>query len=370
MVLGYVIYSDPILYLALLSAVIVFALNLMLIMVAALLRATSIFRARRDERLRSIWRPLFAQAIASEIPVKPSAVKSSDASAVLRLWLHFQESVEGEAHSRLNHVARDAGFRETAMAMLRSGDLLQRFIAITTLGHLGDRGVWEVLEREVRGDNPYLSLAAAQALVRIDPVNAIPLLLPLAKTRRDWSPSRVFLILLQIDRESLAEPLANAMVTIDDFPPAHFIRYLEALPGSAAMRSARTLLSVDAPIEVICTCLELLHDPADVDLARQYLPHSAWQVRVHAAKALGRVGLREDVPRLCGLLSDYEWWVRYRAAEAIVQMPFVTSGELAKIKANLVDHFASDMLDQAVAEQRLRSSSPRAANAIVARGAA
>ena len=367
--MDYVIYSDPILYLALLSAVIVFALNLLLISVAAMLRVASIFRSQHDERLRAIWRPLFAQAIAGETSFKLPPGKSVSASAVLQLWLHFQESVAGEAHHRLNRLALDAGLRETAMSMLRRSDLLQRSIAITTLGHLGDRSVWEVLAREVRGDNPYLSLAAAHALVRIDPANAIPLLLPLAKTRRDWSPSRVFLILLQINRNTLAEPLAKAMVMSDGFPPVHFIRYLEALPSAAAMRSARKLLDMDAPTEVICTCLELLRDPADTDLARQYLQHPAWQVRVHAAKALGRVGLREDVTRLCGLLSDHEWWVRYRAAEAIVQMPFMTRTELTKIKAKLVDPYAFDMLDQAIAEQNLRSSAPRAANVIVARGA-
>jgi len=366
--LGYAIYSDPILYLALLSAVVVFALNLMLILVAALLRAASIYRARRDEQLRSMWRPLFAQAIAGDISAKPPSVKSADASAVLRLWLHFQESVEGEAHVRLNRIAQAAGFQNIASGMLRSGDLLQRFLAITTFGHLADRSIWAVLEREVRGDNPYVSLAAAQAMVRIDSHKAIPLLLPLAKTRRDWSPSRVFMILLQIDRDALAEPLVNAMVSLDEFPPAHFLRYLEALPANAAMLSARALLSRDAPIEVICTCLDLLHDPSDVDLARQYLRHAAWQVRVHSAKALGRVGLREDVASLCSLLSDYEWWVRYRAAEALVQMPFVNSAELARIKGKLVDQFASDMLDQVVAEQRLRSSSPRASDASIARG--
>lgn len=365
--MGYAIYSDPILYLAALSAVAVFALNLLLIVVAALLRGMSIYRARRDVRLRATWRPLFAQAIASEMNGKPPAVNRGDASALLRLWLHFQESVDGEAHGRLNRIALDAGFREIALFMLRRGDLLQRFLAITTLGHLGDRSVWAALHREVRGDNPYLSLAAVQAMVRIDPNTAIPLLLPLARLRRDWSPSRVFMILLQLDTKSLAEPLVNAMSSSDAFPPAHFIRYLEALPGNQAMRSVRMLLDRDAPIEVICACLELLRDPADVDLARKYLPHAAWQVRVHAAKALGLIGSSDDVARLCGLLSDHEWWVRYRAAEALVHMPFVTGAELERIKKSLTDQFASDMLDQVVAEQRLRSSSPRASSSIVDR---
>jgi HEAT repeat protein len=43
-------------------------------------------------------------------------------------------------------------------------------------------------------------------------------------------------------------------------------------------------------------------------------------VRVHAAKAAGRLHLQSATPALAALLTDPNWWVRYRAAEALHSM--------------------------------------------------
>jgi HEAT repeat protein len=80
------------------------------------------------------------------------------------------------------------------------------------------------------------------------------------------------------------------------------------------------------------------------------LAHPDWQVRVLAAKALGRIGDRSDVDRLVALLADREWWVRYRAAEALLELPALTRADLEALRASLTDRFAADMLSQAMAE--------------------
>jgi HEAT repeat protein len=73
---------------------------------------------------------------------------------------------------------------------------------------------------------------------------------------------------------------------------------------------------------------------------------------VLAAKALGRIGDASDVDRLVGLLGDREWWVRYRAAQAIVELPSLGRAQLDALQAALTDRFAADILAQVMAEAR------------------
>jgi HEAT repeat protein len=63
---------------------------------------------------------------------------------------------------------------------------------------------------------------------------------------------------------------------------------------------------------------------------------------------------KEDAGRLEKLLADEEWWVRYRAAKALVRLAGVTAAELEQIRARVHDGQARDILDQAIAEAGAR----------------
>jgi HEAT repeat protein len=66
------------------------------------------------------------------------------------------------------------------------------------------------------------------------------------------------------------------------------------------------------------------------------------------------VGDPEDEARLIPLLSDKEWWVRYRAAQALSQLPSMREPRLRVIQAEQPDPFARDMLTQVMAEIQLQ----------------
>jgi HEAT repeat protein len=76
-------------------------------------------------------------------------------------------------------------------------------------------------------------------------------------------------------------------------------------------------------------------------------------VRAHAAACLGKAGMKEDEEKLVALLNDAEWWVRYRAAQAIVNMPFSSVERIHELMGALNDRYARDILTQAVAEKGL-----------------
>jgi HEAT repeat protein len=85
----------------------------------------------------------------------------------------------------------------------------------------------------------------------------------------------------------------------------------------------------------------------------RYADSADADIRESLAKACGRLGGLEQVDLLLRLLSDRVWWVRYRAAQALLGLKGMDSARLATLRDGLADRFARDMLEQARAEAEL-----------------
>jgi HEAT repeat protein len=127
------------------------------------------------------------------------------------------------------------------------------------------------------------------------------------------------------------------------------LRIAEALRVELPAEALRAALDNQA-VAVVTAALRIVNTPLLQAQVRERLAHADWQVRVQAAKALGRIGDRSDVERLVALLADREWWVRYRAAQALVELPWMQRADLEALRASLDDRFAADMLAQVTAE--------------------
>jgi HEAT repeat protein len=64
------------------------------------------------------------------------------------------------------------------------------------------------------------------------------------------------------------------------------------------------------------------------------------------------VGEPGDRELLAGLLCDPEWWVRYRAAQALAARPLGTPQDVLALAEASGDRFARDIVRQALAEVR------------------
>ena len=53
------------------------------------------------------------------------------------------------------------------------------------------------------------------------------------------------------------------------------------------------------------------------------------------------------------MLTDTEWWVRYRAAQAIAGLPFLGPNALRQLQIRQSDRFAAEILQQVMAEAGL-----------------
>jgi HEAT repeat protein len=348
--------GDPILAAAFWTGIAALLLTLLLGLQIVRLRVKLRARERRQARTLARWRPVLNAAIVGDIPAALPALPAAERLHFIKLWVHLQSSLRGEAGAALNEIARRLGLDLEARAMLGRRARTERLLAALMLGHLQDRQAWAQLLRLAGLDDPTLSLTALWALVRIDPQAAAEYLTPLFIQRDDWAMSHVAGILQQAGTP-VAAVLVGMLPRLDDGRLPRALRIAEALRVELPAEALAAALAKDS-IAVVTAALRIVNTPLLQAPVRALLAHADWQVRVQAAKALGRIGERADTGRLAALLADREWWVRYRAAQALVELPWLGRAELDALHASLDDRYAADMLAQVMAEQDAAQARP------------
>lgn len=314
------------------------------------MRGALLWRRRRHERFLARWRPLLLASLV-EAPRALPRLPAADVFDLLLLWNHLHATLRGDAAERLNAFARAAGLDRAARRLLARRGLRARLIAIVTLGQLGDRGVLERLRRFAHAAHPLLSLTAAQALTQIDPDAAVVDLMPQFAARTDWPAGRVAGILREAGPDAVSRPLAEIATRLAPEAAARAAGFFGLAHPQMVMPVVRALLArPDTDDRLAAACLRVLKDPQALALVRTLTLHPRWHLRMEAAKALGRLGTADDLPRLERLLGDTQWWVRYRSAQALARLPFVTRADLERLRDRQADRFARDILTQVLAE--------------------
>ncbi|MCG2583961.1 HEAT repeat domain-containing protein [Massilia sp. TS11] len=346
--MGFGPLSDPYLRLAFWTGMGALALTLALAGQIVLMRIALRRAERRAARLVAVWRPLLAIAASEDAlpPLPPLARR--DELAFLRLWVHLQASLRGSAREGLNRVAQELGAEQMALRFLARGNRPTVLVACLVLGYLRAASAWPRLLEMARGRNTLGSLVAAWAMVKIDPARATRALVYLAIGRPDWPLAKVVAILQEAGQDAthvFTEQLQNQQEDA-------LLRCLRIADGLRVQLPA----SVHAPLlahprsDVVSAALRLPAAPPLLPRIRALARHPDWHVRVQAAKALGQVGQEADLNLLLTLLMDSQWWVRYRAAQALCRLPFLDPQRLRALAAGSGDRYASDMIEHVLAE--------------------
>ena len=345
-------HSDPFVRYAFWAGLVSFLLAALTILIIALLRTAQAWRARRKRQLLNIWQPLLAKALIGE-QVAPPAVRSAELIDFLYLWLHFHESLRGEAKHALNDMLHAQQLLSPMCRMLKRGSTQQKLVVATALGHAHGSEAWNELALLAHDDSPALSITAARALMLIDAAAAAEVVIPLIIRRRDWPPARLAVMLKEVEQpfvERFLEAVAEAAAAQAPYL-VRLLRLVEAMGFNQPLPFLAELLRNSTQPEVIAACLRMLNDPACLTLVRAHASHPDWIVRVQVANALRRLGSRVDLPCLLQLLGAPEWWVRYRAAQAIVNAPYLQADEPRRLQAAHADRYARDILQQVMAER-------------------
>ena len=275
----------------------------------------------------------------------------------MHLWIHYQEMLRGESTERLNQALLDSGFLPLIRKQLRRGSFEDRLLAVTLLGHHRDVQSLKLIDQLLDSASPLLSMTAAKALARIAPEQAQHKIVQMLIQRRDWVPVRVLLMLKLTDpclKQALLDTIQREAA---QFPPylLRLVQYLENLPNNQALAVTQKLLAnqnqQDSDGDLIAAGLRLICHPAEMETARKFFDDDHWAVQVQIASLISRLGSASDAHHLVKLLDSSQWWVRYRAAKALVNLPYMNHRAIKRLAKTRKDLFARNILQQILAEQ-------------------
>jgi HEAT repeat protein len=318
-----------------------------------LLRALGARRQAAQQAVIARWRPLLVNAATDEPPPALPRASARDRVPLLLLWNRMQDGLRGRAHENLNLLADRMGLPLLARRYAARRRSSRRLLGLRTLGHLGQMQDWERLLALLADPRSQVSLAAARALLRVNTQRAAPFVINQFLARVDWPVPQVGTLLREAGADAIGFALAERLL---ESPPAQQVRLLPLArvteaPGRGSVVEAVLQLAVEPA--VLSAALQQVHGPAIRPRVEVLCSHPDWQVRSYAALALGRLGDARDRKLLVGMLSDREWWVRYRAAQALLELPGVDEVAALALRSALTDRFARDMVAQVLAERSL-----------------
>lgn len=340
--------SDPLLQIAFWVGIAVYAATAILVFVMVGLRWMVDQRRQRDQATRQRWQQVFFGAI-DGVAQTVDAPSPRERDVVMLSWIHCIEALRGEAHERLRLLGLQLQFEGAALAMLKRKGMRPRLLAVVALGRLQSQAAWPFLTPLVADANPMLSLLAARSLLQIDAERAIHQVLGALCSRDDWPLAKTTAMLREAPESAIAPPLLAALAQARADNAERLLAFCAPIEGH--WKHLQSLLQPQSHPTVLCAALRACRDPRLLDSVRALQPHPDWAVRAQLASALGRIGELQDRETLQTMLADPQWWVRYRAAKALVQMPGLVREQLTGLTERLQDRFAADILRQALAEE-------------------
>jgi hypothetical protein len=327
----------------------------MMMMIALAVRRYMRNEKRLRDRVVAIWRPLLTR-VAVE-PGEPPALPRLASGQMLYLmeeWNSLQDAMRGDSVTRLNAVALKLGFDAVARELTHSRQIGKRILAIRTLGHLRELTAWKSLQEQLVSVNALVSFYAAAALVQIDAQRAMPgIMLQLAE-RESWPGEAMARLLVDAGADVAREPIRALMLSLEPSKVAPLVQWLAHVDAVLGSEVATELLKRHGGDEhIVAAALLVLLEPAVLPELRHYAYSPAAEVRKSLALAIGNLGDLAESELLMGLMGDRVWWVRYRAAQALLRLRGMNAEGIAAVRARLTDPYALDMLKHVLAEEPL-----------------
>jgi len=346
------LFADPETAFALTLAALALALGLILLGTIAVLGALRRARLRRMAAIESGWRSALQQAAEDPQGAPLPPIGARDLPHFLEAWNRMLETADEAAAERLGRLLALHAIDRRALALLGHRSARLRLAAITAAGHLREPRAWERLESLSRHGGPLTSFAAARAMMKIDPRRALDALSQSIPARSDWPVARLASLFESLGPHVVTSPLITMLLRRPRPGLDRVVKLARFGQPEKISGVVRGWLGSSTDLDVLMAALACIEDRADLPWALGAAEHPEWQVRMAAARTLGRVGGREELPALLELLRDPVWWVRYHAAHGLTRLEGLAPHELESLREGARDAFAADMLGQALAERR------------------
>jgi HEAT repeats len=338
------------------SLVVAIAVTAVLFLYSLGLRAAHIVHDREMQRLKRGWWPVFARASMGERGQQTGRRRrrgSASRVRLLREWCRFRAQIRGESTEVLEELAKDLGLLGTARRLLRKRSISNRLLAVQALGYLRDTDSWASIEELLAHPNVPISIMAATALTHIDAERAIPIVIPAICERKRWPRTQIGRILSVAGPDNVTQVLCRSIESANDEDATCLLQFFESAYMNEMDSLAARLLTTRSDPGLLAAALKAVRGHLPDPVIHRLATNRVWYVRMQAANLLGRFGRREDYAVLEPLLSDSEWWVRYRAAQAITKLPFLGPNALRKLCNRQTDRYAHGAMQHALAEAGL-----------------
>lgn len=307
----------------------------------ALLIMFSLIAARAVSGRRKRWsdaerRKLIPMLLAGDTAALNDRNAEGSRALIANLAVELIQMVRGEDKARLTEVAVQAGVPQRLLKRLRSASSRERLGAVEALAEFRFEQTVKALTKALDDRNADVRIAAAMSLAAMG----------------EAPPARQLIDKLGIGTRESSLLTIGLFEEIADGRPQE-IRALIEDPASPGMVKAAAIESLSASgdysLVPAITRLALEADPGSEELPR-YLQSLAQfghpagipavdrglhvevpRARAAACEAAGRIGVASAIDRLAELLSDEDWWVRFRAGEALARLGGPGRAVLARV---------------------------------------
>jgi HEAT repeat protein len=296
------------------------ALSIMLMLIVA--RAISVRRKRKTEAQRRLLVPLLLGR-----PGSGAKLQRGDVSSALLtdLAVELIQMVRGEDKARLTQLAVRARVPHRLLQRLRSRSSRERLAAVESLADFPFEQTVAALRHALDDRNADVRMAAAMSLAAMgEAPPASELIEKLGIGTRESS-----LLVVGLFEDIAAVRPAEIRAVIEDSACSGPVKAaaIESLSASGDYSLVPTInrlaLEADPHSEELPRYLHSLAEfghPAGIPAVDRALSLPVPRARAAACEAAGRIGVVPAAGRLAELLDDEDWWVRFRAGEALARL--------------------------------------------------
>lgn len=282
-------------------------------------------RARLSARRRGEVAAFIRHLLNTKIPaplLEQTPFAPQDLPAAFDSALATIRTIKGSEATRLVSLLDGWGMRAHITKLLEDGTRPQKIRALTYLAQCRDEESLRQIIDTSRNTDPYVQLAALRALSRRGDAEDLGIVLDHMKE----AGQRNTLVLTEI-LTSFGTPALPTLFTLaaSDAPDPMRLAAITALGTIGSREAVPSLLEIAARNETgaelrarALQSLGRIRDERATDAVLTGLEAAEAPIRVQAARAAGRLTLARALPLLTRLLEDPVWWVRYRAAEALL----------------------------------------------------
>lgn len=322
-------------------------------------RINFVYARYRHQQIEQQWADVFRYLRAGEEPHKYPILSRADKPVFLEFWLENRELANPDLARLLDELAKRTALHNTIINVLNPGKVeilpskvwLQG-IAIAAMEYIDNEDARASLMDMTESENVYIVVQACTVLAKIR-MKGFEKKIIQTMFRFPKDAPEIFARVSQAGGSDVLHVMQPFLDRLPHHTVMNFISLAEQSHDNTLVPILLHRLRTAWNNEEIAALIRALSHLDSPDLHKSILPYLEYPdmfVRIQTAKSIGRLGTEEDIPFLLPLLSEDEWWLRYRAARAICKICKLDWETLDKIRTGLTDQFARDIIKHAYEE--------------------